>query len=573
MPASRTWVTVACLVLFVLVLHGVPRAQGGAAPQGPAIPGLPPGLPPDIADAMAELPLVQRFDASGDGRLNQAERQAARAWLAGQPPRGLAGLVQRFGGPGGPGAPGGPGRPGGPGGPAAGGRGAPPPFPFGGSGYATTSPGRRITPGDAPSGGSADLYDTRTLRTLFLEFENADWEQELTDFYNTDVEVPATLTMDGRTYRDVGVHFRGLSSFAFVPPGSKRSLNLAVDFVDEDQRVLGYRTLNLLNGNGDPTFVRPLLYSEIARQYIPAPKTNHLRVAINGESWGIYVNAQQFNADFINEWFKTRRGARWRVPGSPFGQGGMRYLGDDPAAYKGIYSIRTRDDQESWAALVRMFRVLNQTPLDRLEAELSPLLDVDGTLKFLALEVALVNSDGYWVRASDYNIYRDEQGRFHLIPHDINEAMSEEDGPPPGFPPPGFPPPGAGGAPGGVPPGFPPLPPGMQFPAMFGQASAELDPLVGLDDTTKPLRSRLLAVPALRERYLRYVRDIADRWLDWNTLEPLVRRYHGLIAAEVKADTRKLYTFEAFEQDVATSMHSLKRFADRRRAYLLKGQP
>ena len=44
---------------------------------------------------------------------------------------------------------------------------------------------------------------------------------------------------------------------------------------------------------------------------------------------------------------------------------------------------------------------------------------------------------------------------------------------------------------------------------MFGGASAELDPLVGLDDATKPLRSKLLAVPALRERYLSYVRDIA----------------------------------------------------------------
>ena len=31
-----------------------------------------------------------------------------------------------------------------------------------------------------------------TLRTLFLQFENADWEQELAAFNNTDVEVPAT---------------------------------------------------------------------------------------------------------------------------------------------------------------------------------------------------------------------------------------------------------------------------------------------------------------------------------------------------------------------------------------------
>jgi hypothetical protein len=35
------------------------------------------------------------------------------------------------------------------------------------------------------------------LRTLFLEFENADWEKELSDFHGTDVEVPAKLIVDG----------------------------------------------------------------------------------------------------------------------------------------------------------------------------------------------------------------------------------------------------------------------------------------------------------------------------------------------------------------------------------------
>ncbi len=34
-----------------------------------------------------------------------------------------------------------------------------------------------------------------------------------------------------------------------------------------------------------------------------------------------------------------------------------------------------------------------------------------------------VNSDGYWVRASDYNLYLDPAGRFHVLPHDVNEAF------------------------------------------------------------------------------------------------------------------------------------------------------
>src|SRR5262245_66609419 len=101
-----------------------------------------------------------------------------------------------------------------------------------------------------------------------------------------------------------------------------------------------------------------------------------------------------------------------------------------------------------------MFRVLNQTPPEKLEAALSPRLDIDGALKFLAVETALVNSDGYWARASDYSIYQDEKGKFHVVPHDQNEGLAEEGGGrggPPGFrggPPPGFgpdgPPPGAG---------------------------------------------------------------------------------------------------------------------------------
>jgi hypothetical protein len=62
-----------------------------------------------------------------------------------------------------------------------------------------------------------------------------------------------------------------------------------------------------------------------------------------------------------------------------------------------------------------------------------------------------------------------------------------------------------------------------------------------------------------------YVRQIATRWLDWNTLGPLVKRYQALIAADVKTDTRKLDTNEAFTAGVDV----LKNFAERRRTMLL----
>ena len=68
----------------------------------------------------------------------------------------------------------------------------------------------------------------------------------------------------------------------------------------------------------------------------------------------MYVSAQQFNKDFVREWFKTGDGARWKVPGSPGARGGLEYLGDDIEAYKRHYEIKTKDDAASWKALVEL---------------------------------------------------------------------------------------------------------------------------------------------------------------------------------------------------------------------------
>jgi spore coat protein CotH len=392
------------------------------------------------------------------------------------------------------------------------------------------------------------------LRTLFLEFENPDWEAEMADFNNTDVEVPATLRVDGKVYKGVGVHFRGASSFMMVPAGRKRSLNLSMDFINPDQRLYGYKTLNLLNAHGDPTFLRTVMYLDIARKYIPAPKANFMRVVINGESWGIYPSQQQFNGDFVKEAYGESKGARWKVSGSPMGQGGLSYLGEDPAPYKKIYDIKSKDDPKDWAALIRLTKILTETPLEQLEKALQPVFDVEGALWFLALEKAFINSDGYWIRASDYTIYLDKQGKFHLIPHDSNETIRTPEG----------------------------------GPGMRGQNAGkgwDLDPFAGSQDSKKVLLSRLLAVPSLRAKYLANMKTIARDWMSWEKLGPMAATYQALIAEDVKKDTRKLDTTEAFTAGLTVDREeeggwggrpgsapamSMKTFVENRRKFLLE---
>jgi len=535
----------------LIALTAGPAALGAQGPGGPPMGG--------------ERKLVDQFDKDGDKRLNTAERNAAREFLASNPG-------------GGPGGPGGPGGRGGRGGPGMGGR--------GGRGMAPATTGIAVSPADVKPA-TTPLYDLATLRTLFLTFENPDWEAELAAFNNTDVEVPATMVVDGKTYKDVGVHFRGASSFFMVPEKSKRSLNVSLDFVDENQSLLGYKTLNLLNSNGDPTLMRAVLYQEIAREFIPAGHANFVRVVINGENWGVYSSTQQFNKEYLRDHLKTTDGARWKVPGSPNGRGGLEYLGDNVPAYKAIYEIKSKDTPKAWADLIQMTKVLNTTPADRLEAALSPLLDIDGVLRFLALEIALVNSDGYWVRASDYNIYQDPKGQFHILPHDTNETFHTGGGPggrgggrgPEAMPGGGGFPPGGRGMPPG-PPGsdgrgqFMPQGPGGRGPGgpggPGGEGGVTLDMFTGINNPARPLISRLLAVPALKVRYAGYVKQIAEKWLDWKTLGPMVAKHRALIEAEVMRDTKKLSTNDAFAAGIDGTVGSLKAFAEQRREFLLK---
>ncbi len=119
-----------------------------------------------------------------------------------------------------------------------------------------------------------------------------------------------------------------------------------------------------------------------------------------------------------------------------------------------------------------------------------------------------------------------------------------------------------------------------------GQSATELDPRVGLKDAIKPLRSKLLAVPALRERYLKHVRTIAEKNLDWKNLGAFVAVEREAIEKEIAADTRKLTSLAAFNMATSTEAPasnngqtrrrepmSLKAFADKRRAYLMSYQP
>ena len=482
------------------------------------------------------IQLLPQFDKDGDGILNKAERVEARKFVLEK--RGGGG--ERGGDRGGSRG----GRPSGP----DGDRGGRPPRPDGNRGGRPPRPdgdrgGRPPRPGDDRGGrpprpddrggreeptrdfskaeklspsnekpSKKGLYHEGTLRTLFITTKDDEWKEEMEAFYRTDVAVPADLIVDGKLYKDVGLKYRGNSSYFSVSPDLKRSINLYIDHKHDGQKLLGYKTLNLLNSNSDPTFMREVIYSHIARNYIPAFKGNFIKVVINGESWGIYSNIQQYNKDFLEDNFNTRGGVRWKIGAGGGGRGNLRYPGEKKEDYAG-FQLRTDGADDAWTELRQFTKLFDETPLDLLEEKLSDRFNLDGALWSLALE-CVFQDEGYFTRGSDYNLYLDPDGRFQLLQHDGNEVMNI--------------------------PGGPGMPSGLDGP--------KLEPFYNADNEDRPLMHKLFQVPQIKARYRHHLKTITEEWIDWGKIGPLVAGYSELISDEIEKDVRKHSSFDAFRK-------------------------
>ena len=509
---------------------GASRAQG-RPPQQPSRGGRG-GRGGGRSSRGKRISVIPKFDKDGDGILNKAERTEAREFVLEQRGGGdREGRPQRPDGDRG-------GRPQRPDG-DRGGRPQRPDGDRGGRPERDFSAAERLSPSNQkPS--KKGLYNEDTLRTVFIITKDDDWKDEMEAFYRTDVAVPADLIVDGKLYKDVGLKYRGNSSYFSVSPDLKRSINLYLDHKHADQKLLGYKTLNLLNGNSDPTFMREVIYSHIARNYIPAFKGNFIKVVINGESWGIYSHIQQYNKDFLEDNFKTRGGVRWKIGAGGGGSGTLRFPGEKKEDFGG-FQLRTENADDAWKEVRQFTKLLEETPIDQLDEKLHARLDVDGALWSLALE-CVFQDEGYFTRGSDYNLYLDPDGRFHLLQHDGNEVMSI--------------------------PGGPGMPSGLRGP--------ELEPFYNADNEDRPLMYKMFQIPHLKARYRHHLKTITEEWITWDKIGPLVNKYASLIGDEIKKDVRKHSSYDAFEKGLIESTSDgrrtklgLKPFTIGRREFLL----
>ena len=371
---------------------------------------------------------------------------------------------------------------------------------------------------------ASDFFDPDVLQTIDLTIEDGDWQRQLDSIrLNGGGYLLATATINGTRYENVGVRYRGSKSYA---PGRDRNpLNIKLDFIKKDQNHQGQRTLKLSTALRDPSMVREVLSYEIARNYLPAPRANYARVRVNGRDYGLLVNLEPIDDRFLERHFGTSDGAFYKTGGSDADRaprgclnnvfGNLQY-DDNIRCY--LHNFEQLSDG-GWDELIELTRVLDQEP-DRI----GEVLDVDQTLWMLAFNNVLVNLNSYSGNNSqNFYLYRDSTGRFHPIIWDLNLSFGSYKN-------------ASGGSDLGL------------------RQLQQLDPLLHVDNPTKPLISKLLSDENYRRRYLSHVRQIVyDHFKDGQYLER-ARELQRVAQSAYIADPFKEYSYDEFQRNLTETI-------------------
>ena len=277
---------------------------------------------------------------------------------------------------------------------------------------------------DSPGG----LYDQGTIREMNIQFYDANYHSTLVNsFFNyPSYRIPAVVSIDGISYDSVGVRYKGNSTFCLPNDDGnpKVPYNLDANYWISGQKIADYKKLKFANAWMDPTFAKEITATNIYQKYMPSPEVSLLKVKVQGNYLGLYVNTESINKQFMEKHFGEKDGVLFKCDpaqvfcGStnPGGNPDLKWLGSDSTSYYNSYALKS---DSGWEELMDLIYTLNFSYED-----LGEVLNIDRVLWNFAVNTAILNLDtynGYYVH--NYYLYKTEDGLFQMIPWDFDNAF------------------------------------------------------------------------------------------------------------------------------------------------------
>ena len=316
-------------------------------------------------------------------------------------------------------------------------------------------------------------------------------------------EVRAAFAFEGKPVGEIGLRYKGNSSFMGAQGTLKKSFKLDFNQFEKQLRFFGLTKLNLNNNFADPSQMRESLSYEIFRQAgVPAPRTAYtqLYLTVPGEHerryLGLYTLVEQVDERFLQRHFATKKGLLVK-PELP---AGLPYLGDEAAIYEQAYDAKENVNPAELQRLAAFTKLINQADDSEFNAQIRSFMNVNAFLKFLAVHVVLANGDSLLAMGHNYYIYHEpKEEQFYWLPWDLNMSLG----------------------------GFP----------MIGTTTQQMElSLLKPHTGSQKLIDRLLANPSYKTVYLAEVEHLLTNACKLENLNELITARAGALRATVQAE-------------------------------------
>jgi hypothetical protein len=348
----------------------------------------------------------------------------------------------------------------------------------------------------APTG--APIFNPSVLHEARLDMDPAAW-QDLRDHYLKDQYYAANLTVDGVPVLQAGVRSRGAGTRDEEKPG----LKVEFDKYVPGQEYYGYKSLVIDNLLQDPSMLRErLAFLVFEAMGIAAPRNAFARLTVNGQYWGLFALVEPVSKPFLEERLGEKSGTlydyEWVFSYD------FSWLGPHGSSYVPLpFQPETNESQPNLAAgLVAFVKAINEGSDAAFAAAMESRLDVPRFLTHVAVENAIVETDGIVGNQGLNNFYLYEYGarnRFVFIPWDKDNSFRS---------------------------GTWPLYRNLE---------------------TNVLTRRLTADPARRQLYADAVRRAVESYVNPRWLTPQLELAYRQIRSAVHGDAHKPYTNVQFE--------------------------
>ena len=431
---------------------------------------------------------------------------------------------------------------------------------------------------DVPTTNTSAEYEEKIFGKDVLEIsittEEANW-QNLMDNAGDKPWIECDITIDGVTFKDVGIKTKGNTSLQQLVKDESARYSLKVNFgkYTEGQTCYGLDKLALNNIYADSTYLKEYMSYDLMRfMQVPSSLCTFANITVNGEHYGFFLAVEDADDSYLERIYGSDSNVKGYKPeamdmaGQPdrknmpqmseqdgntqrpdfpdgdssgfpqrpdggnmpqmSGQGGMpggmdggrngvdlTYIDDAPESYSNIFDnhINKIEEEDQQRLIASLKNISNGEKLEES-------INVDEVLRYTACNVFLVNLDSYLSSNCHNYILTELNGQLSMLPWHYNLSFGT-----------------------------------YQCKSADDAVNYAIDTVFnGVNEEERPLIAKLLAKEEYREKYHQYLREIAEKYVQSGKFAETVEKVSSVINDYVKTDSTSFDGYDAYVEGIDT---------------------